>query len=76
MTLDSMPFYDVHHCVSLTKEERDRLAEAITFIHTRTFAVPRLFVNVQFTDLRNYHTYVAGKEVRNLSSHGKKHTKS
>jgi phenylpyruvate tautomerase PptA (4-oxalocrotonate tautomerase family) len=57
-----MPFYEVRHTDSLSKAQRDALAEAITTIHSKKFTTPRLFVNVGFADTSSMHTYVAGKE--------------
>ena len=61
-----MPWYDVEHAVPLTSIQCDALAEKITCLHTRTFMVPALLVNVQFRDSSNDNTYIAGK--RKLSS--------
>lgn len=61
-----MPWYDVEHAVTLTPTQCDALAEKITYLHTRTFKVPALLVNVQFRDASQDNTYVAGK--RKLSN--------
>jgi phenylpyruvate tautomerase PptA (4-oxalocrotonate tautomerase family) len=61
-----MPWYDVEHAITLTPTQCDTLAEKITYLHTRTFMVPALLVNVQFRDASKDNTYVAGK--RKLSN--------
>ncbi|KAM0252752.1 hypothetical protein ACHAQJ_007590 [Trichoderma viride] len=57
-----MPMYDVQCSLSLSKDEKDKIAKAITRIHTTTFTVPSLFVNVQFTNLPAGSSYQAGEE--------------
>jgi phenylpyruvate tautomerase PptA (4-oxalocrotonate tautomerase family) len=44
-----MPLYEIAHCIPLSREQKDALAEFITSLHATTFATPRLFVNVSFT---------------------------
>src|SRR5438034_11599497 len=61
-----MPWYDVEHAAALTQSQCDALAEKITALHTRTFMVPALLVNIQFRDASQDNTYVAGK--RKLSN--------
>jgi hypothetical protein len=61
-----MPWYDVEHAIALTQSQCDVLAEKITSLHTRTFMVPALLVNIQFRDASKDNTYVAGK--RKLSN--------
>ena len=56
-----MPWYDVEHAIPLTSIQCDALAEKITYLHTRTFMVPALLVNIQFRDSSKDNTYVAGK---------------
>lgn len=43
-----MPFYQVFHSYPLSKAQKDRLATAITYLHSHTFKTPSLFVNVLF----------------------------
>ncbi|KAL7917002.1 hypothetical protein ACQKWADRAFT_307872 [Trichoderma austrokoningii] len=44
-----MPYYEVHHSYSLTNEQQQEIASAITNLHAATFTTPSLFVHVQFT---------------------------
>ncbi|KAF2093895.1 hypothetical protein NA57DRAFT_80897 [Rhizodiscina lignyota] len=55
-----MPFYDIHHCISLTDAQKDALAEKITYLHSGKFTTPSLFINVAFTDVGQRQIYVAG----------------
>ncbi|KAL4929091.1 uncharacterized protein BDV17DRAFT_262745 [Aspergillus undulatus] len=57
-----MPFYQIEHCIPLTKPQRHSLAQAITTIHTRKFAAPSLFANVRFDDSSQSYNYVGGRE--------------
>ncbi|KAL1303607.1 hypothetical protein AAFC00_006971 [Neodothiora populina] len=59
-----MPAYEVEHICDLTEDEQDKIAETITNIHSETFATPKLFVNVRFTNIAHHVTYVAGKRRR------------
>ena len=59
-----MPLYEVEHTIHLSPEQLDKLAEAITRIHTRAFTTPSLFVNIRFTNVAQQVTYVGGKPVR------------
>ncbi|KAJ3528334.1 hypothetical protein NM208_g10246 [Fusarium decemcellulare] len=59
-----MPLYDVAHAIPLTQSQKDALAEAITNIHSTKFKVPKMFINVIFTDSTNIATYVGGKQRR------------
>lgn len=59
-----MPLYEISHATPLSQRQRDQLAESITAIHSTKFAVPRMFINVIFTDSSNTPTYVGGKQVR------------
>ncbi|TVY85169.1 hypothetical protein LSUE1_G002347 [Lachnellula suecica] len=43
-----MPLYEVSHCVPLSREQKDAIAEFITDLHATTFVTPRQFVNVAF----------------------------
>lgn len=44
-----MPYYEVQHTFTLSSEQRENLAAAITNLHTLTFNTPSLFVNIKFT---------------------------
>ncbi|RSM19141.1 hypothetical protein CDV31_002062 [Fusarium ambrosium] len=57
-----MPLYEIEHCIPLSKEQRDELAQTITHIHTKKFSTPSLFVNVRFTDVRDHCMYIAGQQ--------------
>ncbi|KAK1544518.1 hypothetical protein CPAR01_02020 [Colletotrichum paranaense] len=57
-----MPLYEVSHATPLSQGQRDQLAESITAIHNTKFTVPRMFINVIFTDSSNIPTYVGGKQ--------------
>ncbi|KAK1145395.1 hypothetical protein N8T08_004270 [Aspergillus melleus] len=57
-----MPLYTIEHSTPLSKPQRDALAQSITYIHTRKFTTPSLFVNVQFVDSTHRCNYIAGKE--------------
>lgn len=61
-----MPLFEIEHCISLSKVERDQIAQAITQIHTRKFCTPSLFVNIRFTNVANHILYVAGEEVSRI----------
>lgn len=61
-----MPWYDVEHAITLTQSQCDALAQKITYLHTHTFMVPAMLVNVQFRDASQDNTYVADK--RKLSN--------
>lgn len=57
-----MPFYQIFHSYPLTKPQKNRLADAITSLHSRTFKTPSLFVNVLFhaEDASSENYYQAG----------------
>ncbi|THV81888.1 hypothetical protein D6D29_05046 [Aureobasidium pullulans] len=59
-----MPAYEVEHVCPLTDDQKDRLASAITKIHSQQFSAPKLFVNVRITDISGQRTYVAGKQYK------------
>ncbi|THW18368.1 hypothetical protein D6C98_02867 [Aureobasidium pullulans] len=59
-----MPAYEVEHVCPLTNDQKDRLASAITKIHSEQFSAPKLFVNVRITDISGQRTYVAGKQYK------------
>ena len=59
-----MPFYEVLHALPLSEAQQDKLAEAITHIHTRLFTVPAGFVHVAFTNTDARPMYMAGKRRR------------
>lgn len=47
--ISGLPSYcKVSHCIPLSREQKDALAEFITNLHATTFVTPRLFVNVTF----------------------------
>jgi phenylpyruvate tautomerase PptA (4-oxalocrotonate tautomerase family) len=56
-----MPFYDIHHSVPLSALQQRTLAEKITYLHSRKFTTPSLFVNVLFHDSSKDIVYVGGK---------------
>lgn len=56
-----MPFYEVYHAISMSDQQREDLAEALTVLHTSKFRTPRLFVNVSLTDISRAHTCIGGK---------------
>ncbi|KIW01864.1 uncharacterized protein PV09_06713 [Verruconis gallopava] len=66
-----MPLYLVSHAQDLTDEQRDRLAQGITKIHTSIFTAPSLFVNVRFSPASQYVGYVGGKRstVSSITGH-------
>jgi len=45
----------------LSDSQKDKLAQAITKVHTSRFTTPSLFVNVRFIDVQNESYYVGGK---------------
>ncbi|KXH59301.1 short chain dehydrogenase [Colletotrichum salicis] len=45
-----------------SQNQRDDLAESITAIHSTKFTVPRMFINVIYTDSSNTPTYVGRKQ--------------
>jgi phenylpyruvate tautomerase PptA (4-oxalocrotonate tautomerase family) len=58
-----MPMYNVEHTIPLTEQQKNKLAEAITKIHTEKFTVPRFFVNINIRDISSEWTYGAGNRV-------------
>ncbi|KAK4506226.1 hypothetical protein PRZ48_004191 [Zasmidium cellare] len=56
-----MPRYDILHATPLTSSQHSEFAQAVTEIHTSAFKVPRLFVNVAYTDIASRVQYIAGK---------------
>ena len=44
-----MPLYDFHHAIPLTPIQKQLIAERTTYLHSRKFTTPSLFVNVFFT---------------------------
>ncbi|THZ68613.1 hypothetical protein D6C85_07375 [Aureobasidium pullulans] len=59
-----MPAYEVEHVCPLTDDQKDRLASAITKIHSEQLSAPNLFVNLLITDISGQRTYVAGKQYK------------
>ncbi|MCJ1235058.1 hypothetical protein MMC14_003022 [Varicellaria rhodocarpa] len=57
-----MPLYEVQHTVPFSAAQEDAIAKAITKVHTETFTVPRLLVNVRFTDTNFQPHYAAGEK--------------
>jgi len=43
-----MPMYEVHHSYPLNQVQKHQLANAITYLHSRTFVTPSFFVHVNF----------------------------
>ncbi|QIW99567.1 hypothetical protein AMS68_005085 [Peltaster fructicola] len=56
-----MPFYTVHHADTLTEVQQEKLALAITDIHSTKFTTPKIFVNVAFQDISKEVRFVGGK---------------
>jgi phenylpyruvate tautomerase PptA (4-oxalocrotonate tautomerase family) len=58
-----MPLYEVYHSYSITDEQRQSLATAITQLHCDTFATPSFFVHVRFVkhDATDCTYFMAGK---------------
>ena len=44
-----MPFYEIHHSLTLTNSETGSLAKKITELHCTKFTTPAFFVHVKFT---------------------------
>jgi phenylpyruvate tautomerase PptA (4-oxalocrotonate tautomerase family) len=61
-----MPLYEVHHCASLTRSEKDDLAARITQIHKSAFGAPSLFISIIFKDISGYDFY-AGPNLVSIS---------
>ncbi|KAF2166315.1 hypothetical protein M409DRAFT_23505 [Zasmidium cellare ATCC 36951] len=57
-----MPRYDILHVVPLTDDQYDDFQRAVTTIHTESFGVPSLFVNVAFTNITSQVQFIAGKK--------------
>jgi phenylpyruvate tautomerase PptA (4-oxalocrotonate tautomerase family) len=57
-----MPLYSVSHSYPLTRYQKDQLAEKITYLHSREYLTPSLFVNVMFREAEpTGDFYLAGK---------------
>ncbi|CAH0036451.1 unnamed protein product [Clonostachys rhizophaga] len=56
-----MPLYEIAHTIPLTDDQKDSLAAAITELHSSKFTVPRMFINVIFTNISNVPIYTGGK---------------
>lgn len=69
-----MPLYRIEHAILMTIGQQDELAEAITTLHSTRFRTPRLFVNVEFSDVSDSTTYIGGK--RRRGNHIKAHVRS
>lgn len=59
-----MPLYEVQHCDSLTRSEKDDLAARITQIHKSAFGAPSLFISITFTDISSSDFYAGPNQVR------------
>ena len=59
----TMPNYEIEHVIALSSNQQDRLAEAITLIHSDSFTTLSLMVNVEFKDVSNRVLYVGGRRV-------------
>ena len=62
-----MPFYTVSLAQDIRLEQRNALAEAITFTHCSLFNVPSLFINIAFEDASARPYYVGGKLVYQMA---------
>ena len=67
-----MPAYEIEHIDTLTSLQKDKLAKAITEIHSRLFTTPSLFVNVHFVNLDGQDYYVGGRKVGDSFFYGAK----
>jgi phenylpyruvate tautomerase PptA (4-oxalocrotonate tautomerase family) len=56
-----MPLYDIEYVCSLSFEEQEQLANALTSLHATRFKTPRCFVNVRFTDVSKQIVFRGGK---------------
>lgn len=56
------------HSYPLTRAQKDTLATFITTLHSQTFTLPSLFVNVQFTTPEPVGDYYVGGKSRQLVS--------
>ncbi|KAM5378777.1 hypothetical protein ACJZ2D_004250 [Fusarium nematophilum] len=58
-----MPFYEVHHSLPLTPDQRQSLASSITYLHCTAFTTPSFFVHVHFKahDASDGSYFMAGK---------------
>jgi len=58
-----MPSYNVEHSFPLTLQQKSDLAERITYLHSRTFTTPSMFVQVKYYqyDASAHNHFVGGK---------------
>ncbi|KAH8812336.1 hypothetical protein F5884DRAFT_750645 [Xylogone sp. PMI_703] len=57
-----MPVYEVIHSYPLTKDQKARLAESITHLHSTKFHTPSLYVNIRFVPAEQTGDFfIAGK---------------
>lgn len=58
-----MPIYQIYHSYPLTREQRQKLATAITDLHCTTFTTPSFFVHIRFIfqDANDETYFMAGK---------------
>jgi phenylpyruvate tautomerase PptA (4-oxalocrotonate tautomerase family) len=59
-----MPLYEVSHFTPLSAHQQERLAQHITYAHSRQFHTPSMFVNVVYKDISQAGFFVGGKKVR------------
>lgn len=57
-----MPFYNVEHSFPLNLKQKNAFAEQITYLHSRTFGAPSIFVQVKYfpVDASRDEHYVGG----------------
>jgi hypothetical protein len=60
-----MPLYTITHTTPLSGTKKDKLAAALTTLHSNKFTTAKMFVNVRFVNAEHSHleTYVAGKSM-------------
>lgn len=58
-----MPLYDIEHVVPLSATQQESLAVAFTSLHSARFNVPRVFINVRFTDASRQVVFRGGRRV-------------
>ncbi|KAE9978875.1 hypothetical protein EG327_007213 [Venturia inaequalis] len=61
-----MPLYTITHTTPLSSTKKDKLAAALTTLHSTKFTTPKLFVNIRFVNAEHsrVETYVAGKSMQ------------
>jgi phenylpyruvate tautomerase PptA (4-oxalocrotonate tautomerase family) len=60
-----MPLYTITHTTPLSSTKKDKLASALTTLHSTKFTTAKMFVNVRFVNAEHNRldTYVAGKSM-------------